>query len=413
MAMAAARRIGIALEFHLLYKNHTETFAGVERYAQEHGWLTVFDDWIAGHLERSTVVNSRYDGIIARVGPSQLKLVDAAAKAGVPLVNVLADSPARERLPGVFPDHEQIGRLRAEHLLSRGLRHFSCISLKDRQPYRLQMSAFADTIAAAGHAITWLDMSSNWDESSARYQKNQARIHRWMDQWQLPVGFASPSDVIARFMAQMAHERGWRVPEDVAIVGGLNEELICEAPRPTLTSVEAGYERVGYEAARLLDGLMQEADAARAAGKSRRSRKAPATPEKPVHVILPPVGIVVRESTDFYASGDDIVSQAQAFIAAQCHTHLDVSDVAEKVCVSPRTLQYRFASELNRSVAQEIRRVRLEKVKRELTSGDRSIHEIARRAGFASDVRLCETFKREVGVSPAQYRKQRQVRPHP
>ena len=345
--------------------------------------------------------------MVARVTTEQIGLIDAAARAGVPLINVMAGSPAFDQLPGVFPDYEQAGVLRAEHLMSRGLRHFACISIQDRSAYHWQASAFAATVAAAGFSIARLDLGADWGETLPLYRKNQARIRRWMDGWELPIGVACATDVFARLLAQMARERGWRIPADVAIVGGTNEEQLCENPRPSLSSVEMGFERIGYETGRMLDAMMDEAEQKR--GRREPEPEPEPEPTKPVHVILPPVGVVARESTDFFAVDDALIAQALAFIADQCHMHLDVGDIAEKLCVSVRTLQYRFARVLSRSVAQEIRRVRIEKAKRELTSSDRPISEIATRAGFTSNARLCEAFKREVGVTPGAYRGQRKT----
>lgn len=325
-----------------------------------------------------------------------MTLPKVAAAWGVPVVNVYAGSPAANRVPGVFVDYEEVGRLRAQHLLSRGVRNFACLSIEDRRTNQWQADAFVATIAAAGYSVTRLDLPRDWGDSLPVYRRNEKRMHQWMDRWTLPIGVAFPADDYARQVAQFAAERGWRVPEDVAIVGGQNEEHLCENPRPTLTSVEMGFERVGYEAARLLESLMD----------ARRSTDAK-------QVRLPPVGIVVRESTDFYASGDDVVSQAQAFIALRCHMDLDVRKVAAKVCVSIRTLQNRFHEVLGRTVGQEILRVRLERVKRELVGSDRSIKEIATRAGFPSNAKLSAVFRREVGMSPREYRAARTVPPRP
>jgi LacI family transcriptional regulator len=114
--------------------------------------------------------------------------------------------------------------------------------------------------------------------------------------------------------------------------------------------------------------------------------------------------MVVRESTDFYAARDEVVAQSQAFIAANCHRPISVMDVAEKASVSVRTLQDRFSKVLGRKVTEEIRRVRIEKAKRELAGSERSIHEIAVRTGFSSNGRLGEAFRRNVGISPSEYR---------
>lgn len=74
-----------------------------------------------------------------------------------------------------------------------------------------------------------------------------------------------------------------------------------------------------------------------------------------------------------------------------------------------RTLQIRFRNVLDRPIAAEIRRVRIERAKRELTQSNRSLTEIARDVGFGEAVRMYEVFRRELGTSPSEYRKQRRV----
>lgn len=60
--MKTPRRIGIAVEVHLLYKHHTEVFAGAQRFANERGWVTVIDEWIGEALRKSPRGRPAYDG---------------------------------------------------------------------------------------------------------------------------------------------------------------------------------------------------------------------------------------------------------------------------------------------------------------------------------------------------------------
>jgi transcriptional regulator GlxA family with amidase domain len=118
--------------------------------------------------------------------------------------------------------------------------------------------------------------------------------------------------------------------------------------------------------------------------------------------------VVVRESTDFFAVDDALVAAALEFIAAQSHLPIKMDDVARAVATEPRTLQRRFQKYLNRPIATEIRRVRIERAKRELVQTDRSITSISRDVGFGPPMRMYEVFCRELGVTPTQYRRQRQ-----
>ncbi len=161
-------------------------------------------------------------------------------------------------------------------------------------------------------------------------------------------------------MVQLCQRRGWRVPEDVAVVAGYNEPTLCEHPQPSLSSVELGHERVGYEAARLLQRLMEAKRSSRRRGRRRRSSSS----AEPEQIYLPPRGLVIRESTDFVAPDDEMVAAALQFISENAHYAITRDDVAEAVHVEKRTLQNHFQKCLGRPIASEIRRVRIERAKR-------------------------------------------------
>ena len=118
---------------------------------------------------------------------------------------------------------------------------------------------------------------------------------------------------------------------------------MCERPRPTFTSIEIGYDRIGYAAAKLLDRLM--------AGE--------AAPTEPIR--LPPHGLIVRESTDFFAVENPIVAAALAFISANSHRRIGPNAVAAAVGAETRTLQNYFRKAIQRPIATEIRRIRIER----------------------------------------------------
>jgi DNA-binding LacI/PurR family transcriptional regulator len=147
---ATGRRGGVMVDVDMLYKHHAGVFAGIEQYAENAGWTTILDDWVEGPLARATPHQRAYDGVIARVDAKRLGAIDAADRVGIPLVNVLVGSLAVDRLPGVFPDFDHVGRLQAEHLMARGLSHFAFAFVKRRAPDERQAAAFAAHVKAAG-----------------------------------------------------------------------------------------------------------------------------------------------------------------------------------------------------------------------------------------------------------------------
>lgn len=380
------RRVALMLDLQWPYKRHAEVFAGIQRYAAERGWVSIIDEFAHDTLRRRPSAAERYDGIVARANHP---LARRAAQLGVPVVNVWPSSPARHLLPGVYPDSTEVGRLVAEHLLARGFRSFATLTSPQNADNELEVREFARLVREAGGACASALVPQDSYRDLARWKDAVRLVDRAMGAWVPPVGAYVGQEVYGRLVVQAAQRRGWRVPQDVAIVAGKNEETLCAHPRPSLTSIEIGYERIGYAAAELLDRLMN----------------GHAPPREPVR--LAPRGLVVRESTDFFAVDHPTVAAALAFISANSHRAIGPGDVAAAVGAEPRTLQNYFRKAIRRPIATEIRRVRIERAKRELVQSDRPLALIARAAGFGSVQRLYEVFAREVGVAPGAYRRQR------
>lgn len=376
------------LDLQWPYKRHASVFAGTQQYAEAQGWHSIIDEFVHGALPTRRGKHLPYDGVIARANHP---LAQRAKQLKLPVVNVWANSPARFKLPGVFPDFRVVGRLCAEHLLSRGLSHFATLTPPKNVGEESLAQEFMRTVNEEGFSCVSSKYPQNPWRDLTRWSSTVQAIKRCVDAWSLPIGIYVTHDEVGRIVAQECQRRGLRVPADVAIVAGQNEETFCEHPRPSLTSMEIGYERVGYEAARLLHDLMD--------GKPAPRR----------FVLLPPQGLVVRESTDFYAVDNELVAAALSFISANSHRPIGQDDVSKAVGAETRTLQNKFRKYLGRPIVAEIRRVRLERAKRELVQSKRRLSDIARDVGFGAAMRMYDVFCREMGVTPSEYRKQRQL----
>ncbi len=314
--MPKRRRVAVMLDLEVSLRRHTSQFAGAQKYALQHDWELIIDEYADETLSARCGNSVPYDGVIAR---ASLKLAQRAARLRIPVVNLWFNSPAKDLLPGVFPDFAAIGRLRAEHLLTRGLSRFAAlVSKTDSQD--TEVKAFRDTVGEAGYpcAVTRIPLAPS--QTVATWRQAQQSIAKAFDGWELPIGVYVGSESVGRHVAQLCRGRGLRVPEDVAIIAGYNEETLCVQPSPTLTSVEVGGQRIGYEGAQLLHRLMD--------GKS--------PPDEPL--LLPPQGLVVRESTDLCAVKDDLVAAALAFISANAHRRIGPDAVARAVGAEVRTL---------------------------------------------------------------------------
>lgn len=385
MTETSRPRIALALDLTVYLKRHTDIFAGVVRYAaQQSDWTCVIDDFVDHTLAQSKRAASQYQGIIGRATE---KLAAAARRRNLPLVNVWRSSPVRD-VCGVYPDFALAGELAAEHLLARGVRRLACVYRGNDAAEKQLADRFKLLAEDAGVSCEMISVGIRFAHSASAWDKTRNRIKGWLDDAVLPVGVFASIDILGRHIAQIAGENGQLVPRDVAIVSAHNEPTLCLYPEPTLTSIEYGFDHIGHEAARMMDSLLK--------GK---------TPDHQT-IIVPPRGIVIRRSTDFTFINDPIVSTAMQFISQNSQRPISVADVARAANASRRTLEYRFNRHLARSIAAEIRRVRIDHAKRLLASSELAVGQIARATGFGTPHQLARVFRREVDLSPNEYRKQ-------
>jgi LacI family transcriptional regulator len=181
---------------------------------------------------------------------------------------------------------------------------------------------------------------------------------------------------------------GIAVPDEVAVIGVDNHELLCELSHPPMSSVIPNTHRTGYEAAALLDQMM---GGHRVAGQTH---------------LIAPLGIATRQSTDVLAIEDRHVARAVAYIRAHACEGITVDDVLRAVPQARRLLERRFKKLLGRTPHEEIRRVQLDRVKALLAQTDLSLADVAERCGYAHVEYLSVVFKKKAGLPPSQYRAQ-------
>jgi len=298
--MAQRRRVAIMLELDWPYKRHHGVFAGTQEYALQCGrWECTIDPHPELILEAKDAARA-YDGIIARATPA---LVAAARRAGVPLVNVWASSPVTD-VPLVSPDFAAAGAMAARHLIARGFHQFGYLGFSRQYSNKMQRAGFEAALSQAGFACSSLIVPSTYKTDAGKWRIFSARLDEWIGSWPLPIGVYVSYDSLSRHLATACHPKGVVVPRDAALVGTHNDVLICAHPEPSLSSIELGYERVGYRAAELLDEMMDGAPG----------------PEEAV--LIEPTSLVARQSSDALAVDDPMVAKAlHSAIAKQQNAH--------------------------------------------------------------------------------------------
>ena len=227
---------------------------------------------------------------------------------------------------------------------------------------------------------------------TAKYEEEGMKDGEWVGRWLLglpkPIGLMACNDMRGQQVLNACRAVGVLVPDDVAVIGVDNEEVLCDLSDPPLSSVVPNTEKVGYEAAALLDEMMN--------GKK----------PLPHRYFVQPKGVVVRRSTEVLAIEDRQIAVAARFIREHTCDGIDVSDVVRLVGCSRSTLERRYEKVTGHSPKHDILRFRLNRAKQLLAETDFSLAYIAEKIGFAHSEYFNRIFKKKIGMTPAQFRVQ-------
>jgi LacI family transcriptional regulator len=362
---------------------------GIARYTREHGTWSIF------HQERRAsdpppawLKDWRGDGIIARV--EDYKLAAAIRRLGVPAVDVrglLLDLG----LPLIETDDETVVRLAVEHLRERGFRKFAFCGFTGANYSDNRCRFFTEGVSEAGFECQVYSPPVRL-KSIASFDQEQhglmceADVADWIAALPKPIGLLACNDIRGQQVLNVCRQIGVAVPDEVAVLGVDNDEVLCDLADPPLSSVIPNTERIGYEAAALLDKMM--------AGDP-----APKAP-----TFIPPLGIVTRRSTDVLAIGDRHIAAAVRFIREHACEGICVSDILSVIPLSRSVLERRFASLVGRPPKAEILRVQIQRARELLGATDFPLNVIAEKAGFKHPEYLSAIFKKKTGMTPGRYR---------
>lgn len=322
------------------------------------------------------------DGIITR--STTPEMADIILKWGIPTVN-LTDIYGDQGLPAIWNDHEAIGRMAADHLIQRGLSRFAFCGFTDHHWSETRFRGFAEALAAHGHELEY--HSSNWAQARRRgWENQQTEIEQWLRSLPKPIGILACNDFRGQHVLEACRAEGISVPDEVAVIGVDNDQVICDFCQPPLSSVIPAAERIGFEAAAMLDQLMR--------GEKLASRC----------VKIKPLGVAARQSTDVMAINDGDVVAALKIIRDRACVGLSVADILREVPIARSSLERRFRRSVGRSPQAEIRSVQLKRAQQLLCETDLPLAQIATLTGFKHSEYFSVVFKREIGQTPGQYR---------
>lgn len=362
---------------------------GVARYVHEHDPWQIYlkpagvDGSLADWLH-----NWQGDGIIAAVWSPE---AGAVADMGLPIVDVVGILH-QAHMPLVHANDHAIGRMGAEHLLERGFTEFGFIEYNDEDALWSQNRrvGFEEAVKEAGCRCQVYDLPVPRGRGGPGiWERQQLHLATWIASLPKPVGVMTSSDLLGQQFLEACQRAEVVVPEEVAVIGVDNDEPICGVAWPPLSSVMLNDHQRGYEAAALLDRLMN--------GEP--------PPTEPIWI--EPSGVMSRASTDIMAIDDSAIVTAMRFIRDFGCDGIGVEDVVKQVPMSRSVLERRFRKLVGRSINEEIVRVRLNRAVELLSLTRLELKQIAFKAGFASQSYMCSVFRDKLGRTPGSFRNAR------
>lgn len=377
----------VALVLSMNKRFDRKVIEGVTRFVHEAGTWSVFleDDPSA---KIPDFRRGYFDGVIADLDDPRIP--EQVAGLSLPVVGIggiEAGCPLNLTVSTVGTDNPKVARMAADYFMRLGLRSFGYCGVPVRtvDPWnRERQEAFAAHVGEHGHPCS---VFAGRYSPSHSWEQLQESLFRWLRPLAKPVGVLAANDVRARHVLEACRRFGLRIPDDVAVLGVDNDELICQLATPPLSSIVQGTEEIGYRAAGLLDGLMR-----------RRMRKT-------ANVLVDPVAVVERASTDLVATDDPVVAAALTYIRQNACGGLGVPDVARGIGVSRSTLDGHFRRGVGHTVHDEILRIQMNAARSLLAATELPLDQVAKRSGFCHAQYLSSIFRRQFGQTPGEYRR--------
>jgi len=356
---------------------------GIAAYSRLHGPWQFYRKlpYVTGGSELSVGVlrDWRPEGIIVR----EQKNLAAILELGVPTVI----APSRDYVagyPNVRSDNQQVGMLGAEHLVDCGLKNFAYCGMDRAFVWsRERRDGFRQRLARAGYDVSVYELP--YRASQLAWTRQRRRLVAWLKSLPKPLGLMVCSDDYSLGIFEACAQVGYRIPDDVAMVSVGNDDTICDLTFPPLSSIALNTVRGGYAVAENLARQMA----------GRRSHST---------LVIEPIGVVARGSSDILAIDNPDVARAVRYIQHNSAQRLRVDDVVRATASSRRALYDAFAKATGRSIYRYLCGVRADRAARLLRETTMSVAQVAAELSFPDEKNFARFFRREKAASPRAYR---------
>lgn len=330
------------------------------------------------------------DGIIADLDDRYLvKALEKSVKPYVGVGGSFAQERDYPRCDYVATDNDKLVQLAFEHLMKKGIQHIAFFGLQDASEKRWATERENAYVKLAKTHYYTPELFHDYDAAIQQRDISMNSLIAWIRSLAPQSGIIAVTDSRARHLLQACAIAGVKVPDEVAIIGIDNEDLVNYLSRISLTTVVQGARQIGFQAARLLQiQLLSESEKAQC------------------RIVVPPVGINERMSTDVKLTHDPLVRRALSFISENIHRPLKVIHVINYLRLSRTLIDTKFQKELGCKVHSVILREKLIRCRVLLENKNIPFADIPALVGFPSITYFYNFFTRQMNLTPAIYRQQ-------
>ena len=320
------------------------------------------------------------DAIIAQLSDVNIELLNDL---NIPIIvqNYRDRNKAVSNLTG---DYFNTGVMAAKFFLNRGYHNFAFYGFKGAIWSRERADGYSHEIEKQGYKLAVLE-NDNKDREEWSY--NHTVLGNWLQSLPKPVALFACDDHFALQISETCNVYNINVPDDIAILGVDNDDLLCNISDPPLSSIVLDVENGGYNAGKLLHQLITKEIT------------------EPFNIVVNPLIIERRKSTEKYAVSDKNIRTILNYIEKNYANHLSVEELVKQVPLSRRVLEKKFKEETGESLYQYIQNYRIDQFTRLLITTDYSLFEAALQSGFENYKNVSRIFRKYKSLSPAEYRK--------
>lgn len=293
-------------------------------------------------------------------------------------------------IPNITSRYKQTGQMAADFFLQKGFRNFAFYGYEDVVWSEERCMGFRDRIAEKGFGSCFFEYQKQSLENLWYYDSGP--LANWIKSLPHPIALMACDDTQGNKIIELCRVLGIKIPEEIAVLGVDNDEIICGLSDPPLSSVNLNIVKGGYEAAELIERLLRDKDAISE------------------DVVIQPVTIVNRLSTDIYATDNSIILTTLKYIHQNLVNKISVEDIVRQVPLSRRLLEIRFKQVTGQSIYRYISNLRMERFAQLLLENTEPIADLAVQVGFVDFKNLARQFKQWKGCTPVEYRKWNRIK---